>query len=173
VIALVALIVLVAVAVMAAGRLYLRTRGTRVVHCPATKTVAAVQLSPLPHARRIQIRGCSLWPRAECRQSCRTEIERSWDGCAYDAILSDWFRRKDCARCARPIVRPRPGLRPALLSPQGRIVRWSELRPASVFDAMATHRPVCARCAEADRGGATHHESPALLHPGHGRPPSA
>jgi hypothetical protein len=126
------------------------------VHCPATKSVAALELALLPRGRRVQVRQCSLWPRAECRQSCRAEIERSWDGCTYHSILSDWFRRKDCALCARPIVPPRLGaLRPALLSPEGHIVRWMDLHPASVFDAMVTHRPVCARCAEMEtaRGG--------------------
>jgi hypothetical protein len=153
-------IVLSVVAILLSSFRYLRARATRVVHCPATGAAAAVELA-LFGTERLRIHRCTLWPRRECRQACRREIARARDGCTFDAILATWFRRQDCVRCARPIAPPSFGApRPGLLSPEGRVVRWTELDPAAIFDTIGTHRPMCARCVAGEAG---HTLSPLLL----------
>ena len=135
---------------------YLRRRRVRVVHCPVTAEVVAVRIDPLHglvgHNAAPRITSCSRWPaQRRCAQACVAEIEGSPDGCAFQAILSDWYRGKDCWYCRRLIAPASWGApRPALLSPGGRVVDWAEITPESLFRVLASHRPVCSSCAAAE-----------------------
>jgi hypothetical protein len=138
----------------AAARAYRRTRAVRVVHCPATGTTEVVRLTAgapsmtLGLGPKPQVDHCSLWPaRQGCAQQCLAEIGASPEHCAFQLVLAHWYEGKRCAFCRRAIPRVQWGeLKPSLLSPDGRIVTWSEVAPATLDVVVRTHAPVCAHC---------------------------
>jgi hypothetical protein len=141
--------VVLVVMLLTAVRAYRRTAGVRVVHCPTTRGPAEIALDHFKPLGRIEVHACSLWPeRAGCEQACRREIESTADGCAFREMLLDWSAGKPCFFCQRVIphigwAAPTPGL----LSPQDRVLFWSDIAPTEVLEVMRTHRPVCSNCA--------------------------
>jgi hypothetical protein len=135
-------------------RVYREAVELRVVHCPATGGAAAVRVEAARSALRLGLHGgarvtqCSLWPsRRHCAQTCLAEVSESEEGCRFRRVLAHWYAGKRCTFCRRAIAPVRWGeLRPALLSPQGRLVSWAEIAPLSVFEVLRTHAPVCASC---------------------------
>jgi hypothetical protein len=135
-------------------RIYLRERGPRVVHCPATNEAVLVHLAAGRAAAGLHRRGvlevsrCTSWPeRRHCAQGCLAEIERGPDHCLFQQVLAHWYRGKECAFCHRSIPERHWGdLQPSLLAPDGRILMWSEIPPATLYQVLETHRPVCASC---------------------------
>jgi hypothetical protein len=126
----------------------------RVVHCPGTHTVATLRiLDPSDAATfgfrtRPHVTSCSLWPdQWPCRENCLAELQASPDHCAFQQILARWYKGKSCAFCQRPIPPIRWGeMRPALLSPEGRMVAWEDVTPHAIDHILSSHRPVCASC---------------------------
>jgi hypothetical protein len=142
---------------LAATRVYLRTRGLRVVHCPATHGSASVRVAPThPFVLRgpvhLGVARCSLWPeRAQCAQACLAEIAESPQHCSFQRVLADWYRGQRCAICRRDIPKVQRGeLRPGLLAPNGELVAWTEVPPTQLYEVLASHRPVCAHCEVAE-----------------------
>jgi hypothetical protein len=130
-----------------------RTRGIRVVHCPATDGSASLRVRPVrwlagTRPGHLRVAECSQWPaRRHCAQACLAEIESSPFACSFRRVLAAWYHGRRCAFCQRELPDIRWGeLRPALLSPDGQIVSWSEIPPARLYEVLATHRPVCASC---------------------------
>lgn len=139
-------------------RSYRRAKEIRVVHCPATGSAEAIRLHATGEALSLGLRAkprvmaCSLWPdRKGCAQGCLAEVKSSPEHCAMQLVLMRWYLGKPCAFCHQeipPIGWAEP--RPSLLSPDGRIVGWSDIKPTSLYDVLATHRAICARCDEAE-----------------------
>jgi len=151
----VALCLLIAAAYGAAAwRVYRRARGTRLIHCPRTGTAAYVELDAVRAAALVSpdgaltVRRCSLWPeRGGCAQWCCDTLDASNHACRAWDVFAQWYVGKRCSLCHRDIPRVEwAGLTPGLLSPRGRIVEWADVPEASIFDVLATHKPVCIDC---------------------------
>ena len=142
-------------AAMAFARAYVRYRGKRVITCPETEQYAAVDLDA-PHAAvtclwkgpDLRLSSCTRWPeRRDCAQDCIRQIELSPSGCQLRAMLTHWYKGRQCAFCHRTFDEIRwLEHRPALLAPGGKIVQWESIRPEAVPEALFTHQPVCWDC---------------------------
>jgi len=140
---------------LTAGRAYIRYRGTRLVECPETKEVVAVQLDAARAAAgatvgktELKLSECTRWPeRQGCGQECLRQIETSPEGCLVRTIVSDWYKGKTCVVCGTPLdVIDWYERRPALLGPDGRTVQWPEVTPERLPQVLADHVPICWNC---------------------------
>jgi len=136
-------------------RAYVRYRGRRVVTCPETEQYAAVDVDAI-HAAvtslsgvpQLRLTSCSRWPEREgCPQDCTWHIDLSPIGCRLRDLVQYWYMRRQCVYCGRAFG-PMHWFnhQPALLSPDGRILELSSLRPETVPDALLTHKAVCWDC---------------------------
>ncbi len=136
-------------------RAYRRFRGARVVTCPETGCGAAVELDRAHAAATFtvgetdfRVTSCTQWPeRKGCEQECVSQIEASPGGCLAGNMLADWYRGADCVICRTAIPEVRSsGDKPALESPEGRMIEWSDVKPEDLPQVLKTHRPVCWKC---------------------------
>ena len=130
-------------------------RGPRIVTCPETKTPAIVEVDSL-HALLtstvglpdIRLQECSRWPiREQCGQECLTNLDVAPDRCLVSGVLMRWYRDKNCVYCRKAF----PELqwldhRPALLSPEGKLLSWNEVSMDQLQSVLATHSAVCWNC---------------------------
>lgn len=146
------------VALYAAIRAVIRVleyRGKRVITCPETGAPAAVEVDAR-HAAITSILGgpdlrlndCSRWPeRQGCGQECLRQIERAPMECLARTILARWYEGKACALCGRGFGEINwHDHKPALMSPERKLVEWPEVSPEKIPEALATHLPVCWNC---------------------------
>jgi len=156
---LVVVLVLVAAAVVLAGwwlvPTWLRFRGKRVITCPETNEPQTVEidakhaaLTAFGASPDLRLESCSRWPeRQDCGQECLGQIESSPDGCLVKALVVAWYEGKSCAFCGKPIQASGwAGHAPALVAPDGRTVRWKDLRPEQLPEVFETHKAVCWDC---------------------------
>lgn len=138
-----------------ATRRYIRFRDPRIVRCPETGRPAAVRLraaraafASLPGRPRLRVGRCSRWPaRPQCRQPCVAEILRSPDGCRLRARLTQWYRERTCAFCHRPFASIGwHAHRPALLTPEGALLEWTDVTPEELVLRLESCQPVCWNC---------------------------
>jgi hypothetical protein len=151
------------------ARAYWRYRGTRVITCPETRKPAAVwvdaghaAVTAVAGRPRLRLKDCSRWPeRAGCDQRCLSQVEIAPDGCLVRTLLAEWYRTKKCVFCGRPLGEADcVQHKPALLNGEGRTLEWSEVRPETIPDVLATHRPVCWDCHVAE---SFRHQHPELV----------
>jgi hypothetical protein len=132
-----------------------RYRGKRLVTCPETHEPAAVAVDAVHAAVTagigepvLQLKTCTRWPEREsCGQECLSQIAASPEGCLVRNVATRWYQGKTCAFCAKPFG----GIgwlerQPALLSPEGKSVPWTEVRAELLPGILETHRPVCWDC---------------------------
>lgn len=141
--------------VPSAAGAYLRYRGKRVVTCPEARKPAAVEVdaghaaltAAISHPD-LRLKSCSRWPeREDCGQECLLQVELSPEDCLVRNILTSWYGNKHCVSCGRQFGEIHwLDHKPALLSPEGETVEWSDLTPEKVPDTLATHLPVCWDC---------------------------
>lgn len=134
---------------------FVRYRGRRVITCPETRKPAAIEVDARHAALTaaishpdLRLKSCSRWPeRADCGQECLLQVELSPEDCLLRNILTVWYEDKHCVSCGKQFGDIHwLDKQPALLSPEGKTVEWSELAPERVPDALATHFPVCWDC---------------------------
>jgi hypothetical protein len=134
---------------------YLRWRGTRIVRCPETRRPVAVELdlghvvlSSLVKEPDLRLKDCSRWPeRRDCGQDCLPQIARGPEECLVSRIVRDWYRGKRCVYCGGTFEDIHwHDRQPAVRSPLGVTLQWSDLRPERLPDVFATHAPVCWNC---------------------------
>lgn len=134
---------------------WLRWRGTRVVTCPETQRPAAVTVDASLAATaafeahpELRLESCTRWPeRQGCGQECLAQIEAAPDGCLVHSILVHWYAGKPCVFCGKTFADVRwHDHKPALLSPEARLVEWSSVAPQAVPEVLRTHKPVCWNC---------------------------
>jgi len=137
------------------GRAYRRYRGTRLVECPETKQVAAVQVNAARAAagaplgkRELHLSECTRWPeRQGCGQECLQQIAASPEGCLVRTIVPDWYKGKTCAVCGAPLdAIDWYERRPALVAPDGRTVQWTDVAPERLPQVLSDHAPLCWNC---------------------------
>jgi hypothetical protein len=136
-------------------RTYLKFRGTRVITCPETGCPAAVEVDEKHAAAstwlrdtELRLASCSRWPEREgCGQECLAQIEAAPEGCLVRNMLIAWYRGSTCAFCHKEIPEIHwSDHKPAILSPDGRTIEWSDVRPEDLPGVFATHWRVCWNC---------------------------
>ena len=136
-------------------RAYLKFRGTRVITCPETGCPAAVNVDEKHAAAStwlretdVRLSSCSRWPeRKDCGQECLAQIAATPEDCLVRNMLITWYRGSTCAVCAKEIPEIRwSDHKPAILSPDGRTLEWSEVKPEDLRGVLLTHRRVCWDC---------------------------
>ena len=143
-----------------ATRAYLKYRGNRVVTCPETKKPVSVRVDPRLAAStavkgetHLRLQSCTRWPEREnCEQECLSQIEASPEGCLVQKMLADWYADRFCALCRKEFGRiHRSDHKPALLTPDRRLIEWDEFPPETLPNVLATSEPVCRDCSVAKR----------------------
>jgi hypothetical protein len=137
-------------------RAYLRARGKRLVTCPETHCAAAVELDAKGAGLKafrggtyLCLKDCSRWPeKQDCAQDCLTEVEALGQGCLVRNIVAGWYKGKSCVYCHNAVdnVAEWTGHTPALLTPDGKTVSWSDVLAEKLPEIFATHKPVCWSC---------------------------
>ena len=132
-----------------------RYRGSRIVTCPETKKPAIVEVDWL-HASLtstvglpdIRLEECSRWPmREQCGQECLMDLDVAPEGCLVSGVLMRWYRDKNCVYCGRAFPELHWGdHRPGLLSPEGKLLAWSEVNLAQLRSGLEAYAPVCCDC---------------------------
>ena len=135
---------------------WIRRRGTRVITCPETGETEGVEIAafrgavgdvvrPVPNLR---LQDCSRWPeKADCDQACIHQIEHALDGCRLQALLERWYEEKACAWCQKKFAEVHwHDHKPALRSPDGMLLEWSDIDPSDVYRVLDTHEAVCWNC---------------------------
>ena len=151
------LTVLVVMSVYFGIRWLARSRygGTRPVTCPETGKRALVEVDAL-HASLtstvglpdIRLEHCSRWPLNEqCGQECLVDLDVAPGQCLVSGVLMRWYRDKKCCYCGKPTEEIHwIDHKPALLSPEGLLVQWSEVPIENFSMVLNTHLPVCWDC---------------------------
>lgn len=144
--------VFVTIPVWAAWR---RWRGTRIVTCPETERPAAIDMD-LRYAMvgaivgrpELRLRDCSRWPeRSHCGQVCLAQVEESPHGCLVRSMLQPWYDGRTCVYCRKGFGSIHwHDHKPALRSPDGRLVAWSDIAPETLPQVLRTHQAVCWNC---------------------------
>lgn len=136
-------------------RSFSRYRGSRIVTCPETKKPAIVEVDSL-HASLtstvglpdIRLEQCSRWPiKEQCGQECLMDLDVAPERCLVSGVLMRWYRDKNCAYCRKAF----PELhwedhRPALLSPDRKLVAWNEVNLDQLRNVLQAYAPVCWNC---------------------------
>lgn len=148
---------------------FMRFRGKRLVTCPETKKIVAVDVDATHAALTIgcgipelRLTSCTRWPeRHDCGQECVAEIEFSPEESLARNILTNWYAGKSCAFCKTRFGEIHlTDHKPALLNTEGRTFEWSEIEPEKIPETLATHLPVCWNCHIAE---SFRHEHPELV----------
>ncbi len=130
--------------------------GTRVLVCPETRSpvgattkrgwtalTMAVGLKP-----ELELDDCSRWPeRAGCDQSCLMQLEGDPGNCKLRTMLAAWYEGKSCTFCRKPFGTINwTDHKPAMLSPEGTTVDWTNVDPEQIHHILESHSPVCWDC---------------------------
>jgi hypothetical protein len=136
-------------------RAYSRYRGTKIVTCPKTGRPAAVEVDAL-HALLtstvgppdIRLNDCWRWPmNQECGQECLTDLDVAPEHCLVSGVLMRWYQGKTCCYCGKPFEELHwIDHKPALQSPEGTLVQWSEVPVENLSMVLETHLAVCWNC---------------------------
>lgn len=134
---------------------FLRYRGQRLITCPETRQPAAIKVdaahAALTAAAKnpdLRLKSCSRWPeRDDCGQECLLQVELSPEDCLVRNILTNWYADKYCVSCGKRIGEIHwLEYKPALLSPEGKTIEWSEFPAEQLPGVLSTHFPVCWDC---------------------------
>lgn len=145
----------VVLAVVAFAKRYVKYRGKRIITCPETNCHEAVELdvplaamSSLLDGAELRLTCCTRWPeRQDCAQQCIHEIELSPIGCQLRALLDSWYKGKACLYCQRVFDEIHWfDHKPAVQSPEGKILEWESVPAKDIPDLLKTHQPVCWNC---------------------------
>jgi hypothetical protein len=130
-------------------------RGPRIVTCPETKEPTIVEIDAL-HASLtstvgladIRLQECSRWPlKQQCGQECLMNLDVAPDSCLVSGVLMQWYRDKSCVYCKQAFSELQwIDHRPALLSPDGKLLAWNGISLGQLPDTLETHSPVCWNC---------------------------
>ena len=132
-----------------------RYRGPRIVTCPETNKPAIVEVDSL-HASLtstvglpdIRLQECTRWPiKEQCGQECLTDLDVAPESCLVSGVLMRWYRDKNCVYCSKMFQEVHwADHRPALLSPNGRLLAWNAVNLDNLQNVLETHSPVCWNC---------------------------
>ena len=136
-------------------RLYLKLRGKRLVACPETDQVAAVEvaagtaaLESLIGTPHLRLSECSRWPEREgCGQDCLKQVKTAPEDCLVWTTIAKWYEGRHCAYCRKPFGQLKwHDHNPALIGANRKTVQWDEIPPEKLPEVLKTHWPVCWNC---------------------------
>jgi hypothetical protein len=125
------------------------------VTCPETDAPAAVRVdwglimaSSGIGEPDVRIGSCSRWPeQSQCGQRCLSQIEAAPAECVVRTTLVQWYQGSSCAICNREIGEVHwVQYKPALLTPNRKMVEWAQVTPETLPEVLSTHQRVCWRC---------------------------
>ena len=136
-------------------RNFFAMRGDRVVTCPDNGATVAVRvdaahaaLSGTDRPDRLRLESCTRWPeKAGCGQDCLSQIAEQPTDCLVKTQVTRWYTDKTCVLCGKAL-----GMvdwtqhRPAVRTPDGRTLQWSDIKPETLPVVLATHAAVCWDC---------------------------
>jgi hypothetical protein len=142
---------------------YRTFQGKMLVTCPETHQPAGVAvdakhaaLTAIPGEPDLRLKECTRWPeRQNCGQECLAQIELSPENCLVRTILTHWYKGRSCVFCGKEFQQIDSydhravfwyDMKPALISPEGRIVEWFEVPVETLPQVLTTHKPVCWNC---------------------------
>jgi hypothetical protein len=129
--------------------------GKMLVTCPETHKPAAVKVATgraavaaIAGKEHVELSQCSRWPEREgCDQACLSELMADPESHSVWTIASKWYQGKTCFYCGRPIAElSHVDHNPGLVSFDGKIIEWDQLRPEDLPEQLAAARPVCWNC---------------------------
>lgn len=136
-------------------RIFSKVHGSRTVTCPETGKPVNVEVDAV-HATftgalgrtDIRLQDCSRWPdKKDCGQQCLLDLDVAPADCLVSGVLTRWYGGKNCVYCKKAFeVVQWTDHRPALLTPEGKIIEWREVSPENLLTALETHFPVCWDC---------------------------
>lgn len=140
------------------AKTYFQLRGKRLVTCPEMHQPAAVELDAkeaareaFAHKAHLQLSQCTRWPEhKDCGQECLSEIAMSPSDCLVRNIVINWFEDKECVYCGKAITEVKEWWvdhKPALLTPDRRIIAWNEFPAEQLPELFEKSKPVCWSCA--------------------------
>lgn len=141
-------------------RSYLRYRNKMVVTCPETQRPVGVDVDARHAAitgsvgrESLRLTNCTRWPeRQGCGQECLSQIEASPENCMVRKRLESWYQGKACACCDKGIGDIRwHEHKPALVSPDHKLLQWADVPAEAMSEVLATHQPVCGTCNFAEK----------------------
>lgn len=151
--------VLIAVAFFFGLRWFIRARsqygGIQIVTCPETQRPASVEVNAVQTAFTaalgtplIGLQNCSRWPiKKDCGQECLLNVHVAPDDCLVYGVLMKWYRGKKCVFCRKTFADLHlTDHKPALQSPEGKLLEWSEVSITNVSTVLQTWNPVCWDC---------------------------
>ena len=132
-----------------------RFRGTRAVTCPENHEPVIVEIDSL-HASLtatvglpdIRLENCSRWPmKKDCGQECLMDLDVAPGECLVSGVLMRWYRDKNCVYCKKAFSELQwLDHRPALLSPEKKLLSWGQVHLDELRSVLETHHPVCWDC---------------------------
>ena len=134
---------------------YYAVRGDRVVTCPDNRATAAVRvnaaqavLSGTDRADRLRLESCTRWPeKADCGQNCLAQIAEQSTDCLVRTQITRWYTDKTCVLCGKALrLLDWTQRRPAVRTPDGRTLQWSDIKLETLPVVLATHTAVCWNC---------------------------
>lgn len=132
-----------------------RYGGARTVTCPETKMPVMVEVDSLYTSLTsaaghpdIRLENCSRWPlKEQCGQECLMSLDVVPESCLVSGVLMHWYRNKKCVFCQKAFDELHwADHRPALLSPDKKLLSWSEVHLSQLQNVLETHSPVCWDC---------------------------
>jgi len=135
--------------------IYRRYSGKMRVTCPENRQPAAVEvdarhaaLTAAFYEENLMLKACSRWPEMEnCGQDCLSQIERAHDDCHVRTLLTNWFQGKQCVFCRKKFHDIQwHDHKPALLTPEKKLLEWQDIPVLALPDVLKTHSPVCWDC---------------------------
>jgi len=136
-------------------RAYFNYRGKRLITCPETHKMEAVDIAAGEAAvgwflsePTLRIKDCSRWPeRQDCGQECLQQIEIDPATCMVWNIVSKWYEGKSCIFCQKQIGPLHlVDHTPALLGPDFKTAEWKQFRPEQLPEIFSKYQPVCWNC---------------------------
>jgi len=130
-------------------------RGIKVVTCPETERPALVEvdarhasLTAILGRPDIRLETCSRWPiRNQCGQECLADLDVAPGECLVSGVLMRWYRGKRCVYCDKTAEELHwMDHKPALQTPDGKLVEWREVPVEDLSMVLKTHLPVCWNC---------------------------
>jgi len=136
-------------------RAYIRYRDSRMIICPENRQATIVEVDAMHAALTsalgqpdIRLQNCERWPLYEtCGQECLIQLDVAPAECLVRGVLMRWYQSKSCLYCGKTFEQIQLlDHKPALQSPEGKLVEWSEVAIKDLQVVLKDYKPVCWDC---------------------------
>jgi len=136
-------------------RAYIRYRDSRLIICPNNAEAAIVEVDAVHAALTsafgqpdIRLQNCWRWPLYQnCGQECLVQLDVAPPECLVRGVLMRWYGFKSCLYCGKRFEQIQLlDHKPALQSPEGKLVDWSEVAIKDLQIMLKNYKPVCWDC---------------------------